>query len=46
MWARMNIGRLHAQASVDGQLVCEGQLSFSLVSDTRLFRLDASILHM
>lgn len=46
MWARMNIGRLQAQASVDGQLVCSGELSFSIVSDTRLFRLDASVLHM
>ncbi|MDQ6824647.1 MAG: 3-hydroxyacyl-ACP dehydratase FabZ [Candidatus Eremiobacteraeota bacterium] len=43
---RMNIGRLHAEARVDDQLVCSGELAFSIVSDTRLFRLDASILHM
>ena len=46
LWIRMNIGRLHAEARVDDQLVCEGELAFSIVSDTRLFRLDASILHM
>jgi 3-hydroxyacyl-[acyl-carrier-protein] dehydratase len=45
LWARMNIGRLQAEARVDDQLVCAGELSFSIVSDTRLFRLDASILH-
>lgn len=46
MWVRMNIGRLHAEARVDDQPVCSGELLFSIVSDTRLFRLDASILHM
>jgi len=46
MWIRMNIGRLQAAARVDDQMVCEGELLFSIVSDTRLFRLDASILHM
>jgi len=46
MWIRMNIGRLHAAARVDDQMVCEGELLFSIVSDTRLFRLDAPILHM
>ncbi len=46
MWVRMNIGRLHAEARVDDQVVCSGELAFSIVSDTRLFRLDASVLHM
>jgi len=46
LWARMNIGRLQTEARVDGQLVCSAELSFSIVSDTRLFRLDATILHM
>jgi 3-hydroxyacyl-[acyl-carrier-protein] dehydratase len=46
MWVRMNIGRLHAAARVDDQAVCEGELLFSIVSDQRLFRHDASILHM
>ena len=46
MWVRMNIGRLRAEARVDEQLVCSGELAFSMVSDTRLFRLDASVLHM
>lgn len=45
-WVRMRIGNLHADANVDGQLVCTAELQFSLVSDARLFRLDASILHM
>lgn len=45
-WLRMNIGRLHAEAKVDNQVVCTAELSFSIVTDTRLFRLDASILHM
>jgi hypothetical protein len=42
----MNIGRLRAEARVDDQLVCSGELAFSMVSDSRLFRLDASLLHM
>ncbi|HEV2878313.1 MAG TPA: 3-hydroxyacyl-ACP dehydratase FabZ [Candidatus Eremiobacteraceae bacterium] len=46
MWIRMNIGRLQASARVDDQTVCEGELLFSIVSDTRLFRHDAAILHM
>ncbi|MDQ2818083.1 MAG: 3-hydroxyacyl-ACP dehydratase FabZ [Candidatus Eremiobacteraeota bacterium] len=45
IWIRMNIGRLRAQARVGDQLVCSGEFAFSMVSDTRLFRLDASILH-
>lgn len=45
MWIRMNIGRLHAEARVDDQIVCSAELAFSIVSDTRLFRLDASVLH-
>lgn len=46
LWVRMNIGRLHAAARVDSQLVCSGELAFSVVSDSRLFRLDASVLHI
>jgi 3-hydroxyacyl-[acyl-carrier-protein] dehydratase len=46
MWIRMNIGRLNAEARVDDQLVCSAELAFSIVSDTRLFRLDASVLHL
>lgn len=46
LWTRMNIGRLHAEARVDDQLVCSGELAFSIVSDSRLFRMDASVLHM
>jgi len=46
MWVRMNMGGLRAEARVDDQLVCSGELAFSMVSDTRLFRLDSSILHM
>ena len=46
VWARMNYGRLNAEAQVDGQMVASGELTFSVVSDTRLFRLDASVLHM
>jgi len=46
MWVRMNMGGLRAEARVDDQLVCSGELAFSMVSDTLLFRLDASILHM
>jgi len=45
LWVRRNIGRLSAEARVDDQTVCTGELAFSIVSDTRLFRLDASILH-
>jgi 3-hydroxyacyl-[acyl-carrier-protein] dehydratase len=45
MWVRMNLGCLSAEARVDDQIVCSGELRFSIVSDTRLFRLDASILH-
>lgn len=46
MWIRMNYGRLNAEARVDDQLVCTAELAFSIVSDTRLFRLDASVLHL
>jgi beta-hydroxyacyl-ACP dehydratase FabZ len=46
MWIRMNYGRLGAEARVDDQLVCTAELGFSIVSDTRLFRLDASVLHL
>jgi 3-hydroxyacyl-[acyl-carrier-protein] dehydratase len=46
VWMRGKFGRLEATARVDDQLVCEGELSFSIVSDTRLFRFDASVLHL
>jgi 3-hydroxyacyl-[acyl-carrier-protein] dehydratase len=46
MWVRMNKGLVHAEARVEDHLACSGELAFSIVSDTRLFRLDASILHM
>ncbi len=46
IWIRMNYGRVNAEARVDDQLVCSAELAFSIVSDTRLFRLDASVLHL
>lgn len=46
IWIRMNYGRLNAEARVDNQLACSAELAFSIVSDTRLFRLDASVLHI
>jgi beta-hydroxyacyl-ACP dehydratase FabZ len=45
-WIRMNYGSIVAEARVDSQLVCSAELAFSIVSDTRLFRLDASVLHL
>jgi len=46
LWVRMKHGRLRAEARVDGEPVCTAELAFSLRSDPRLFRLDASVLHM
>lgn len=46
LWTKMNYGRLSAETHVDGQLVCSGELTFSVVTDARLFKLDASVLHM
>lgn len=46
LWTKMNYGRLSAETRVDGQLVCSGELTFSVVTDARLFKLDASVLHM
>ncbi len=46
LWMRRNYGCLSAEARVDDQLVCTGQLLFSIVTDTRLFTQDASVLHM
>ena len=45
-WLRRTYGCLHAESHVDGQLVCTALLMFSVVSDTRLFQLDAAILDM
>jgi beta-hydroxyacyl-ACP dehydratase FabZ len=45
-WIRMNYGSIIAEARVENQLVCSAELAFSIVSDTRLFRLDASVLHL
>ena len=45
-WIRMTYGCLSAEARVDGQLVCTAELMFSVVTDTRLFKLDATVLHM
>ena len=46
MWVRGIFGLVHAEARVEDHLACSGELKFSIVSDTRLFRLDASLLHM
>jgi len=45
-WIRMGYGCLSAEARVDDQLVCTAELMFSVVTDTRLFKLDATVLHM
>jgi 3-hydroxyacyl-[acyl-carrier-protein] dehydratase len=45
-WIRMTYGCLSAEARVDEQLVCTAELMFSVVTDTRLFKLDATVLHM
>ncbi|PZR59612.1 MAG: 3-hydroxyacyl-[acyl-carrier-protein] dehydratase FabZ [Candidatus Meridianibacter frigidus] len=42
---RKNIGWISAVAKVDGQLVCSGELMFSIASDPRLFGYDAAVLH-
>ena len=45
-WLRMPFGSLRAESKVDGQVVCTGELIFSVVTDTRLFKLDATILEL
>ena len=45
-WARLNYGCLRAESRVDDKLVCTAHLMFSIVTDTRLFTLDATVLHM
>jgi 3-hydroxyacyl-[acyl-carrier-protein] dehydratase len=45
-WIRMTYGCLSAESRVDDQLVCTAELMFSIVTDTRLFKLDATVLHM
>jgi 3-hydroxyacyl-[acyl-carrier-protein] dehydratase len=45
-WLRMTYGCLSAEARVDDQLVCTAELMFSVVTDTRLFKMDATVLHM
>lgn len=42
---RRNIGWVSTVASVDGQLACSAVLSFSIVSDPRMFGADSSVLH-
>jgi beta-hydroxyacyl-ACP dehydratase FabZ len=43
--ARLNIGWVSAQASVDGKLVCSGDLVFTITADPSAFSDDAPILH-
>jgi 3-hydroxyacyl-[acyl-carrier-protein] dehydratase len=45
-WLRKTYGCLHAESRVDGQPVCSALLMFSVVTDSRLFQLDATILDM
>ena len=45
-WVRQNLGCLRAESRVDDKVVCTAQLMFSIVTDTRLFTLDATVLHM
>ncbi len=45
-WLRKTYGSLRAESQVDGQVVCTAQLMFSVVTDSRLFQLDATILDM
>jgi hypothetical protein len=42
---RRNIGWVSTVAMVDGQLACSAMLSFSIVSDPRMFGADSSVLH-
>ncbi|MFN2528378.1 MAG: 3-hydroxyacyl-ACP dehydratase FabZ [Candidatus Baltobacteraceae bacterium] len=42
---RKNIGWIKATAQVEGQLVCSGDLMFSIATDPRLFGYDATVLH-
>ena len=44
--ARRNMGWVEASARVDDNLVCSGELMFSIVPDAGAFHLDASILHL
>jgi beta-hydroxyacyl-ACP dehydratase FabZ len=45
-WLRKTYGCLQAESRVDGQPVCSALLMFSVVTDSRLFQLDATILDM
>ncbi len=42
---KLNIGWVHVEGSVDGNMVCSGDLMFSIGSDPSSFPFDASILH-
>ncbi|GAC1393674.1 MAG: 3-hydroxyacyl-ACP dehydratase FabZ [Vulcanimicrobiaceae bacterium] len=42
---RKNIGWISATAKVNDQLVCSGDLMFSIATDPRLFGYDATVLH-
>jgi beta-hydroxyacyl-ACP dehydratase FabZ len=42
---KMNIGWVHAEASVDGSVVCLAELTFSISVDPSAFANDAAILH-
>ncbi|MEO6913377.1 MAG: 3-hydroxyacyl-ACP dehydratase FabZ [Candidatus Baltobacteraceae bacterium] len=44
--AKRNIGWISAIAKVDDQLVCSGELMFSIATDPRLFGYDATVLHV
>jgi 3-hydroxyacyl-[acyl-carrier-protein] dehydratase len=43
--SKMNIGWVAVEASVDGQFVCSGELSFSIVPAPLPLGMDASVLH-
>ncbi len=45
-WLRRTYGCLQAESRVDDQVVCSALLMFSVVTDSRLFQLDATILDM
>jgi beta-hydroxyacyl-ACP dehydratase FabZ len=45
-WLRKTYGCLQAESRVDDQPVCSALLMFSVVTDSRLFQLDATILDM
>ncbi len=42
---RKNIGWISAVAKVNAQLVCSGELMFSVATDPRVFGMDATVLH-